>query len=166
MLKNPPMNDVQYPRYRVFLPEYCALNCEDAAAEIVSRARAHHSFGVAALAVHGLMESVNVPALGSKINRIQMIVPDGQPVIWAMNLLYGLGLKFKIPGPTLTLEVLRQADRHGLNVFLFGSTADTLRRFEDHIAEHYPRIVVVGTHEDRFREATAAEDAADVAPDQ
>jgi len=156
------MSPTAFPRYRVFLPEYCALDCEAAAAVIVSHARENHSYGVTALAVHGLMESVYNPALGDKINRIQMIVPDGQPVIWAMNLLHALKLKFKIPGPTLTLSVLRQANVFGLKVYLYGSTEDTLKRFQQHIAEAYPQLQVVGTHADRFREATADEDAADI----
>ena len=151
-----------FPRYRVFLPEYCALGCEEAARVIVERAAARRSFGVTALAVHGLMASVDDPALGDKINRIDMIVPDGQPVVWALNLFHRLGIEFKIPGPTLTLEVLRRANALGLSVYLYGSTADTLARFRAHIEAEYPALSVAGVHEDRFREATAEEDAADV----
>ena len=157
------MTAVTFPRYRVFLPEYCALGCEDAARVIVERAAARESFGVTALAVHGLMESVDDARLGDKINRIDMIVPDGQPVVWALNLLHRLGLEFKIPGPTLTLEVLRQADALGLSVYLYGSTADTLAKFRAHIENDYRNLAVAGVHEDRFREATPEEDAADVA---
>ena len=152
----------KFHRYPVFLPEYCALTCEDAAAVIVDQAAARTSYGVTALAVHGLMESWNTPALGKKINKIQMIVPDGQPVVWALNLFYSLGLSFKIPGPTLTSEVLKQADPRALGVFLYGSTADTLERFQAHIADVYPNLSVVGVHEDRFRDATPEEDAADI----
>ena len=156
------MNHSDFPRYRVFLPEYCALDCQQAASVIVEQASQHNSYGVTALAVHGLMESYSNTALGNKINRIQMIVPDGQPVIWALNLLHRLNLKFKIPGPTLTSEVLKQANPAGLNVFLYGSTAHTLDLFKQHIAATYPELNVVGVHEDRFREATAEEDALDI----
>ena len=130
---------------------------------IVEHAAARRSFGVTALAVHGLIESVDDARLGDKINRIDMIVPDGQPVVWALNLFHRLGIRFKIPGPTLTLEVLRRANERGLSVYLFGSTADTLARFRAHIETEYPNLSVAGVHEDRFREATAEEDAADVA---
>ncbi len=156
------MSSSDFPRYRVFLPEYCALSCKAAASVIVAHAVKRRSYGATALAVHGLMESFNTPKLGQKINRIQMIVPDGQPVIWAMNALYGLGLKFKIPGPTLTSEVLEQANQLNLCVYLYGSTADTLRRFEEHIAKRYPKLRLVGVHEDRFRDPTPEEDGADI----
>lgn len=156
------MSAIDYPVYKIFLPEYCALDCEHAAKVIVENAATRTSFGVTALAVHGLMESYHNPALGEKINRIKMIVPDGQAVVWAMNLLYGLNIKFKLPGPTLTLEVLRVANEQSLNIFLFGSTADTLNKFKEFIHKEYPNLQVVGLHEDRFREATLEEDAADI----
>lgn len=154
---------MSFATYKVFLPKYCALSCAEAADTIVAQANSRRSFGVTALAVHGLMESWNTSALGNKINRIQMIVPDGQPVVWALNWLYGLNIGFKIPGPTLTLEVLKRAEPLGLKVYLFGSTADTLARFVQHINTEYPGLELVGVHEDRFREATVEEDAEDVA---
>lgn len=156
------MNKADFPTYPVFLPRYCALPCEAAAKEIVANARLNRSYGVTALAVHGLVESVTDRRLGKKINKINMIVPDGQPIVWALNSFYRLGLDFKIPGPTLTLEVLKQANELGLKVFLFGSTADTLEQFQKHIDREYPNITVCGVHEDRFREATVEEDEADV----
>jgi len=157
------MKSLSFKKYPVFLPEYCSLSCEDAASDIVEHARSRQSFGVTALAVHGLVESLRDPNLGAKINKIQMIVPDGQPVVWALNQFYKLGLKFKIPGPTLTLEVLKQADPLGLKVYLYGSTADTLAHFRRHIETEYSNLEVCGMHEDRFREATPEEDAADIA---
>ncbi|MDB4224439.1 WecB/TagA/CpsF family glycosyltransferase [Granulosicoccus sp.] len=156
------MSASNYPVYEVFLPKYCALDCEHAAEVIVENAAKNVSFGVTALAVHGLMESYHKSALGLKINRIKMIVPDGQAVVWAMNLLYGLNIKFKLPGPTLTLEVLRVANELSLKIYLFGSTSDTLGKFRDFIQKDYPNLHVVGVHEDRFREATREEDAADI----
>ena len=42
-------------------------------------------YGVTALAVHGLIEGHNNPELKKQINEIDMVVPDGQPVRWAMN---------------------------------------------------------------------------------
>lgn len=155
------MSNIEFDTYKVLHPQYCALSCEEAAAVIVERSRQRQSFGVAALAVHGLVESLRDSVLGAKINRISMIVPDGQPVVWALNSLHNLSIPFKVPGPTLTLEVLKQADKHNLKVFLFGSTADTLAKFKLHIEETYQGLEVCGVHEDRFREATEQEDEED-----
>lgn len=156
------VNTTSFETYKVLHPDYCALECSDAAAVIVDHAKKRHSYGVTALAVHGLVESLTEPNLAAKINDIDMIVPDGQPVVWALNSLYKLSIPFKIPGPTLTLEVLEQANEHNLKVFLFGSTADTLQKFKAHIESTYSGIEVCGVHEDRFREATPEEDALDI----
>ena len=156
------MAKTEFDTYKVLHPNYCALSCEEAAGVIVDKARRSQSFGVTALAVHGLVESIREPALAEKINQIDMIVPDGQPVVWALNSLYQLGIPFKLPGPTLTLEVLKQADNYNLKVFLFGSTADTLSKFKQHIESKFPGLEICGLHEDRFRDATEREDEEDI----
>jgi exopolysaccharide biosynthesis WecB/TagA/CpsF family protein len=156
------MRTSTFPSYKLFLPNYCVLNCEEAAKIIVNNGSKHRSFGVTALAVHGLMESYYDPLLGSKINKIDMILPDGQPIVWALNLIHGLKLRFKVPGPALTSEVLRLAHDASLKVFLYGSTIDTLTEFKSYIRREYPNVNIVGFHEDRFREATAEEDELDI----
>ena len=153
---------VRFPRYPLLLPAYCALDIDDAADEIVYQARQRRSYAVTALAVHGLVESLRQPELGRKINTIQMIVPDGQPIVWALNNLYNLGLTFKVPGPALTLKVLEKAEPLGLGVYLYGSTSDTANRFKGFIEAKFPGVRVCGVHVDRFREASEQEDAEDI----
>ena len=156
------MIDSSFKTYKLFGPRYCALSCSEAAGVIVEKAAERQSFGVAALAVHGLVESINQPALGKKMKKIEMIVPDGQPIVWALNSFYKLNIKFKVPGPSLTLDVLRLAEKKNLNIFLFGSTADTLAKFKKYIEDEHPNLNVVGVHEDRFRDATEEEDREDI----
>ena len=152
----------EFNTYPLFLPKYCVLPIEQAAQAIVQKAVANQSFGVTALAVHGLIESLRNRELGNKINNIDMILPDGQPVVWALNRLHNLSVSFKVPGPDLTAEVLRLANSNKLRVYLYGSTADTLDRFSAHIAAKYPGISICGMHEDRFRSATEQEDISDI----
>ena len=85
-----------FPRYRLFLPHYCALDKDTAADIVIDAAERRQSFGVTHLAVHGLIESLSSESLGAKINRIQMIVPDGQPIVWALNSFYKLGMRDKV----------------------------------------------------------------------
>lgn len=156
------VRDLEFPTYLMFLPKYCALSCEASAAVILEAALRRQSFGVTALAVHGLIESITVEDLGNKINKIDMILPDGQAVVWALNSFYKLGLGLKFSGPTLVEELFRQGEGKDLQVYLYGSTADTLSKYEAYIERTYPWVTVCGTHEDRFRDATAEEDQADI----
>lgn len=157
----PPGSD-RFATYRLFLPNYCVLDINQAAEVIVGAAERKQSFGVTALAVHGLVESLRDPTLGGKINRIQMIMPDGQPIVWALNSFYRLNKRDKVSGPSLTSEVFKRANEKGLSVYLYGSTQDTIDKFSSNIKAQYPNIVVCGTHADRFRDATPVEDAADI----
>ena len=151
-----------FQKYRLFLPEYANVDYDRASDIIIEKARQNKSFGVSALAVHGLVTSLTDEALGKEINKIDLIVPDGQPVRWALNSFYKLGMKDRVYGPELTLWVLRKASESGLNVYLYGSTADTLASFRTFIVSNYPGLHICGIHVDRFRDATPEEDEADI----
>lgn len=151
-----------FEKYKVFLPEYANVDYESASEIIIENAVKRNSFGVSALAVHGLMESVMNKELGEVINDIDLIVPDGQPVRWALNSFYKLGMQDRVYGPELTLRVLKKANKRGLKVYLYGSTASTLNKLQEFIRTEYPEIDICGIHVDRFREATEEEDLLDI----
>ncbi len=151
-----------FTKHKLFIPEYADVDYDSASDIIISHAEERRSFGVSALAVHGLMESVNNKAMRDCINKIDLIVPDGQPVRWALNSFYKLGMKDRVYGPELTLRVLEKADQYTLKVFLYGSTKDTLEDLQGFISKKFPNVNICGVHVDRFREATAEEDQADI----
>lgn len=142
--------------------DYAIVDYESASDIIIENAERHNSFGVSALAVHGLVTSVKDKAVGVRVKKIDMVVPDGQPVRWALNSFYKLDMKDRVYGPTLTLHVLEKASQKKLNVYLYGSTETTLAAFSGFIEQHYPGVMLCGIHPDRFRDATPAEDAADI----
>lgn len=129
---------------------------------IIENAVRNKSFGVSAIAVHGLVSAVRCKELGRLVNKIDMIVPDGQPVRWALNSFHSVDLKDRVYGPTLMLHVLKKAEKHNLNIYLFGSTAQTLENLSEFIESNFKKVNLVGRHADRFREATPEEDMEDV----
>jgi exopolysaccharide biosynthesis WecB/TagA/CpsF family protein len=129
---------------------------------IIENAVRKKSFGVSALAVHGLVSAVRNKELGTLVNKIDLIVPDGQPVRWALNSFHNVDLKERVYGPTLMLHVLKKAEKNNLNIYLFGSTAQILDKLSDFIKSNYKKANLVGRHADRFREATPEEDVEDV----
>lgn len=141
---------------------YSITNYAEAAQTIIENAVKRNSFGASALAVHGLIECYNKPELEAKVNKIDLIVPDGQPVRWALNSFFGAKLKDRVYGPKLTWHVLEAANELGLSVFLFGSTSNTLKLFSERISRSFPRIIIAGIHVDRFRDATPQEDEEDI----
>lgn len=119
-------------------------------------------FGVSALAVHGLMTGVKDPEFKYRLNRLEMLVPDGQPVRWALNLLHGTTLKDRVPGPDLMSGICRRVSEEGLSVFLFGSTSKTLSRLRAELQTRFPGLQVADAQPSRFRAATEPERREDI----
>jgi len=151
-----------YNKYQLFGVNYSIVDYELASNIIIKNAIENNSFGVSALATHGLITSVDNHKLREQLKLIDLIVPDGQPIRWALNSLYDANLEDRVYGPTLTLHVLEKAAKLNLNVFLYGSTKDTLDRFVNFINKNYRGINISGIHVDRFRDALIDEDMYDI----
>jgi N-acetylglucosaminyldiphosphoundecaprenol N-acetyl-beta-D-mannosaminyltransferase len=149
-------------KFPVFGLGYNVCGYDDAATIIVEQGKIHNSYTVAALPVHGLIESYRVQRYNKVANNIDMVVPDGYPVVWAINLMYKLKLPHRICGADLTLHVLKKASDEKLNVYLYGSYKHTIERFAAFIHENYPGVNLCGIQPDRFREATMEEDLEDI----
>ncbi len=147
---------------QLFTVDYSITDYNEASNLIIEKAMSHSSFGVSALAVHGLIETVKNEGFRSQVKSIDLIVPDGQPVKWALNSFYRMGLRDRVAGPILTKHVLAKANQHRLNVYLYGSISETLEKFISFIKQNYPDVNICGTHPDRFREATPQEDIMDI----
>src|SRR5207248_11631928 len=63
-----------------------AVDYEAAVDRVLDAAREHRGAAISALAVHGIMTGVLDPIHRYRLNRFDLIVPDGQPVRWALNL--------------------------------------------------------------------------------
>lgn len=151
-----------YHKTQLFGVDYASVDYKSATEIIIHNALQNRSFGVSALAVHGLVESKRSEAIGRHIARIDMIVPDGKPVQWALNAFNDTALKDRVYGPELTKHVLEAASERQLRVYLYGSTGSTLERLQKHITARYPGVILCGIHVDRFRDATLEEDTEDI----
>ncbi|MCP4216682.1 MAG: WecB/TagA/CpsF family glycosyltransferase [bacterium] len=154
---------MKFETRELFDINYAIVDYDSASEIIVDHAARNSSFGVSALAVHGLVTSVREKKVGDRVKKIDLVVPDGQPVRWALNNYFKVGLKDRVYGPTLTLHVLEKAAAKKLKVYLYGSTETTLTAFSNFITATYPGVDLCGIHVDRFRDATPEEDEADIA---
>lgn len=153
---------MSFNKIELFGINYASLDYELASSIILDNAFRRVSYGVSALAVHGLMESRNNPRMKKALSAIDMITPDGQPIKWAMNYFHKAGLKDRVYGPKLTERVLERAAKENLGIYLYGSTETTLKLLIKNLHERFPTINIVGFHIDRFRDATEDEDLQDI----
>jgi N-acetylglucosaminyldiphosphoundecaprenol N-acetyl-beta-D-mannosaminyltransferase len=122
-----------------------------AADVIVDAARQHRRMSVSALAVHGVMTGVLDPEHRYRLNHLDLVVPDGQPVRWALNALHRAGLTERVYGPDLMLDVCARAAEQRLPIYLYGSRAETLNALGRHLTSCCPGLIVAGTQPSRFR---------------
>src|SRR6185436_1108077 len=124
---------------------------------IIQAARGRRSFGVGALAVHGVMEANRNRAFGEALRQFELLTPDGQPVRWAMNLLGARELRDRVYGPTLMLKVCERAAAEGLPVFFYGNRPAVLDRLSRNLKQKFPELIIAGVMPDRFRDASREE---------
>jgi N-acetylglucosaminyldiphosphoundecaprenol N-acetyl-beta-D-mannosaminyltransferase len=123
---------------------------ESAADLIICAALQHRAYAVSALAVHGVMEGVLDPAHLYRLNHLELVVADGQPVRWALNLLHSVGLRERVYGPNLTLDVLARAAREKIPVYFYGSTQDVLSLLCANVRSRFPQLIVAGAEPSTF----------------
>lgn len=132
----------------------------DAAVERIFRAaHAGEPYGVSALAVHGVMTGVLDKTHKYRLNRLELVVPDGQPVRWALNLLHGLDLSSRVYGPELMLRVCERAAREKVPIYLYGSRPVVLDALAERLVAKMPGLVIAGKRPSLFRTTTAEEKA-------
>jgi exopolysaccharide biosynthesis WecB/TagA/CpsF family protein len=134
-----------------------AVDYEAATERIVQAAHAGRPLSVSALAVHGLMTGVLDGEHRFRLNAFDLLVPDGQPVRWAINWLHGAALADRVYGPNLMLCVCERAAAEGLPVFLFGGTAELLQALESRLVARFPGLRIAGVQPSRFRQLSPAE---------
>ncbi len=128
-----------------------AVDYESAVARILSAAEDRKSLGVSALAVHGVMTGVMDNEHRHRLNELELVVPDGQPVRWALNLLYPTKLRDRVYGPNLMLKTCQAAAENGVPIFLFRATPELLKTLMQNLVARFPKLRIAGELPSKFR---------------
>jgi len=128
-----------------------AVDYEGAVDIVIRGAKEKKPAAVSALAVHGLMTGVLDREQKFRLNHFDLLVPDGQPVRWVLNALYGAGLPDRVYGPNLTLQVCAKAAEERLPLFFYGSTPEILESLKTSLEGKFPGLIVAGMEPSRFR---------------
>ncbi|NET87832.1 MAG: WecB/TagA/CpsF family glycosyltransferase [Kamptonema sp. SIO1D9] len=133
------------------------IDYEGAVERIITAAKEKQGLAVSALAVHGVMTGALDDTHRYRLNNFDLICPDGQPVRWALNLLYQAKLGDRVYGPNLTLLTCERAAAEGLPIYLYGSREQVLQQFADNLRSRYPKLIITGWQPSRFRQVSAEE---------
>lgn len=134
-----------------------AIDYEAAVTSIIQAARDQRPLTVSALAVHGVMTGRLDSTQRYRLNHLDVVVPDGQPVRWALNWLYRTQLADRVYGPTLMLKLCERAAEEKLPIFLFGSRPPVLHALSENLHSRFPTVVIAGMKSSRFRRLSVQE---------
>jgi N-acetylglucosaminyldiphosphoundecaprenol N-acetyl-beta-D-mannosaminyltransferase len=127
------------------------IDYESAVEQIVTAAKNRKPFTVTSQPVHGIMVGARDSEHRYRLNHFDLLTPDGQPVRWALNLLYKVGLRERVYGPTLMLAVCRRLAKEGLPIYLFGSRQETIDLLAKNLVLRFPSLKIAGSQPGRFK---------------
>ena len=130
-----------------------AMDAMDALVE--RRARGY----VCAVATHAVMVAQDDPEMRAALSESTLTVPDGMPLVWAMNAL-GERLDDRVYGPDLMLRYIERCARRGHRVYLYGGRDDgALADLADNLHRRFEGLDVVGGYSPPFRTLAPEEEA-------
>lgn len=127
---------------------------------IDSTVAARHQGYVCACNVHTVTASREDPELRVALQRASMNVPDGQPLVWAINAL-GHPLTSRVYGPELMTRACVRAVASGHRFYLYGGrNQGALVQLALNLRQRHPGLKIVGGYSPPHRPLTEEERAA------
>jgi len=105
---------------------------------------------------HILGEARHNPAFARILDRFDLVLPDGMPVVWALNF-RGAGLKDRVYGPYFMRYTLQNTPRPWRH-FFFGDSEACLSELRHVLLRLQPDIEIVGMLSPPFRPFTEADE--------
>jgi N-acetylglucosaminyldiphosphoundecaprenol N-acetyl-beta-D-mannosaminyltransferase len=94
--------------------------------------------------VHAVMAAAEDPQLRAALLSSSLNVPDGQPLVWAMNAL-GNSLEARVYGPELMWRACEHAARTGQRFYLYGGrNQGALVQLALNLRQSHPGLRIVG----------------------
>jgi N-acetylglucosaminyldiphosphoundecaprenol N-acetyl-beta-D-mannosaminyltransferase len=116
-------------------------------ATVAARGRGY----VCVAAVHTVMASQEDPDLREAVLSGSLTVPDGQPLVWAMNML-GHHMPSRVYGPELMDRHCARAARAGTRIYLYGGrNQGALVQLARNLRLRHPGLRIVGGYSPPFR---------------
>jgi len=129
----------------------------EAVRRVIEWAQQGESRYVCVANVHMLMEARDTPPFRHVLERADLVVPDGMPLVWMLRRT-GFPGQQRVYGPALMDELCREAARAGVPIGLYGGTRLTLARLERNLRRRHPGLRIAYAWSPPFRPLTAEED--------
>ena len=87
------------------------------------------------------------------MERFDLILPDGMPLVWVLNFRFKAKLKDRVYGPTLmarSFEWSQELPHSHIKHFLLGSSPEIIEKLETNLRKRYPKAAIVGAYSPPF----------------
>lgn len=106
--------------------------------------------------VHMVMEGYDDKAYQAIVNRADLTVSDGMPLVWCLKCL-GFRDAQRVYGPELTPRLCKKLAERGVSVGFYGGTDSLLAKLRGKLTVDYPGLRIDYMHAPPFRALTEAE---------
>lgn len=137
-----------------------ALTLDDAAEAVLCSAAAGDARAVHLCNAYSLSLAARDPAFRRLLNRGDLNLPDGMPLVWAGRRLGLEHLRGRVYGPQLMGAVIDRGRSANLRHYLYGSTPIVVERLVTGLSATYPGVEIVAAESPPFRPLDPDESAA------
>jgi len=144
--RSPPPSTVELVELPIAITDYeRTLDWIDEA--IAGQAREY----VCVTPVHLLMAAYEDPEVRIAVGKAGLIVPDGQPLVWALHAL-GASAASRVYGPDLMIAACQRAVKSGARMYLYGGRNDgALVQLTLNLRRRFPGLNIVGGYSPPYR---------------
>ncbi|MFI8965805.1 WecB/TagA/CpsF family glycosyltransferase [Streptomyces sp. NPDC053493] len=132
-----------------------ALTMDQTVTRCLAAVRAGERLEIGVVNAAKLVNMRRDPALARAVSGCDLVLADGQAVVWAGRLLRR-PLPERVAGIDLFTRLLREAEREGLSVYFLGARQDVLEKMLRQVAVRHPGLRVAGSRNGYFDDSEQA----------
>jgi len=139
-------------RRTLFGVEIDALTMDETVECCLDAVRGHRQLEIGVVNAAKLVNMRRDPRLGEAVSGCDLVVADGQAVVWASRLLRA-PLPERVAGIDLFMRLLAEAEPRELSVYFLGARPDVLYTMMREVAVRFPQLRVAGCRNGYFDDA-------------
>ena len=134
------------------------VTMDQAVAAILSAARDGRPLATHLVNAYTLSLAVRDEGFGELLDRGDLNLPDGMPLIWLGRRAGLTHLTSRVYGPELMGHVVDRGQAQGLRHYLYGGTAEVVEQLATGLRDRYREVDIVGVESPPFRPLAADEE--------
>ncbi len=134
-----------------------SLSCEQVIERLLEWARRGESRYVCFATVYSLMLARDSLAYRQALDRADLVVPDGMPLVWALHR-SGIRGATRVAGPDLAPSLMEAAEREQVPVGFYGGRPEVLAALVQRVRARFPRLPIAYAWAPPFRPLRLEED--------